>query len=106
MQEVPSYRFLKLTSWEIAKDRTKGSAPFEVVCLVFAGPIGYKLKPKKEGKAYILLFALSLTRAVHLQLLRNQTAEVARSSSSSREKAAPGRFNRITGERLLPQQSG
>ena len=77
MQEVPSYRFLKLTSWEIAKDRTKGSAPFEVVCLVFAGPIGYKLKPKKEGKAYILLFALSLTRAVHLQLLRNQTAEVA-----------------------------
>jgi len=103
VQEVPSYRFLKLTSWEIAEDRAKGSAPFEVVCLVVAGPIGYKLKPKKEAKAYILLFALSLTRAVHLELLRNQTVEV---HQASREKAAPGRFNRITAELLLPQQSG
>ena len=56
-------------------DRTEGSTPFEVVGLDFAGPIGYKLKTKKEGKAYILLFACSLTRAVHLELLPNQTAE-------------------------------
>ena len=56
-------------------DRTEGSSPFEVVGLDFAGSIGYKLKTKKEGKAYILLFACSLTRAVHLELLPNQTAE-------------------------------
>ena len=56
-------------------DRTEGSTPFEVVGLDFAGPIGYKLKTKKEGKAYILLFACSLTRAVHMELLPNQTAE-------------------------------
>ena len=41
----------------------------------FAGPIAYKLSPKKEGKAYILLFACSLTRAIHLELLPNQMAE-------------------------------
>ena len=41
----------------------------------FAGPTAYKLSPKKEGKAYILLFACSLTRAIHLELLPNQTAE-------------------------------
>ena len=56
-------------------DRTVGSAAFEVVGVDFAGPILYKIKPKKEGKAYILLFACSLTRAVHLQLLPNQTTE-------------------------------
>ena len=56
-------------------DRTVGSVPFEVLGVDFAGPIAYKLSPKKEGKAYILLFACSLTRAIHLELLPNQTAE-------------------------------
>ena len=46
-------------------DRTKESAPFEVVGPDFLGPKGYKIKTKKEGKAYILLFAFTLTRAVH-----------------------------------------
>ena len=56
-------------------DRTVGSVPFEVLVLDFASPIAYKLSPKKEGKAYILLFARSLIRAIHLQLVPNQTAE-------------------------------
>ena len=58
-------------------DRTVGSILFEVLGVDYAGPIAYKLKPKKEGKAYILLFACSLTRprAVHLELLPNQTIE-------------------------------
>ena len=55
-------------------DRTEGSIPFEVLGVDFAGPIAYKLSPK-EGKAYILLFACSLTRAIHLEPLPNQTAE-------------------------------
>ena len=56
-------------------DRTEGSVPFEVLGVDFAGPIAYKLSPKKEGKAYILLFPCSLTRAIHLELLPNQMAE-------------------------------
>ena len=56
-------------------NRTEGSVPFEVLGVDFAGPITYKLTPKKEGKAYILLFACSLTRAIHLELLPNQTGE-------------------------------
>ena len=41
----------------------------------YAGPIVYKISKKKDGKAYILLFACSLTRAVHLELLTDQTTE-------------------------------
>ncbi len=52
-------------------DRTVGSVPFEVVGVDFSGPITYKLSPKKEGKAYILLFVCSLTRTIHLELLPN-----------------------------------
>ena len=56
-------------------DRTEGSVPFEVLGVDFAGPIAYKLSRKKEGKACILLFACSLTRAIHLELLPNQMAD-------------------------------
>ena len=63
-------------------DSTVGSIPFEVLGVDVASPIAYKLKAKKEGKkpiregkAYILLFACSLTRAIHLELLPNQTTE-------------------------------
>ena len=61
---------------KLPTDRTDESAPFQVVGLDFAGPIGYKLKTKKQEKHnYSLLLACSLTRAVHLELLPNQTAE-------------------------------
>ena len=56
-------------------DRTEGSISFELLGMDFAGPIAYKLSPKTEGKAYILLFTCRLTRAIHLELLPNQTAE-------------------------------
>ena len=56
-------------------DQTEGSVPFEVLGVDFAGPMAYKLSPKKEGKAYILLFMCSLSRAIHLELLPNQTTE-------------------------------
>ena len=54
-------------------DRTEGTFPFQVVGVDYAAPITYKISKKKEGKAYILLFACSLTRAVHLELLTDQT---------------------------------
>ena len=56
-------------------DRTVGSVPFQVLGVDYAGPITYKISKKKDGKAYILLFACSLTRAIHLELLTDQTTE-------------------------------
>ena len=56
-------------------DRTMGSIPFQVLGLDYAGPILYRHSKKRDGKAYILLFACSLTRAIHLELLNNQTTE-------------------------------
>ena len=56
-------------------DRTMGSAPFQVLGVDYAGPILYKINKKRDGKAYILLFACSLTRAIHLELLSSQTTE-------------------------------
>ena len=35
----------------------------------------YRAKNKREKKSYILLFACSLTRAIHLELLPDQTKE-------------------------------
>jgi len=55
-------------------ERTTGSVPFQVVAVDYAGPISYKASSKREtGKAYILLFACSLTTAIHLELLSDQT---------------------------------
>ena len=36
----------------------------------FAGPIRYKSKDKKTKKSYLVMYACSLTRAVHLEVLR------------------------------------
>ena len=38
----------------------------------FAGPIKYRKSPRMEGKAYLVLFACSLTRALYLEVLPNQ----------------------------------
>ena len=42
----------------------------------YAGLILYKATSKKEGKAYILLFTCSLTRAVHIELMPYLTTKV------------------------------
>ena len=49
--------------------RTKGSTPFQVLGVDFAGPIRYQAKARTEKKAYLVLYGCSLTRAVHLDLL-------------------------------------
>ena len=51
--------------------RTQGTTPFEVIGVDFAGPIKYGTKTKKEAKAYLLLYACSLARAVHLDVVRS-----------------------------------
>ncbi|XP_028415553.1 uncharacterized protein LOC114538695 [Dendronephthya gigantea] len=51
--------------------RTQGTTPFQVLGVDFAGPIRYKTKAKAEKKSYLVLYACSLTRAVHLELLKS-----------------------------------
>ena len=54
---------------KLPTDRTEGSEAFEVVGLDFAGPIKYKKSKKQEGKAYVVVYACSLTRALYLEVL-------------------------------------
>ena len=56
---------------EISLPRTTGSTPFQVVGVDFAGPIRYQTKAKTERKVYLVLYGCSLSRAVHLDLLRS-----------------------------------
>ena len=56
-------------------NRTEGTTAFEVVGVDFAGPIRYRKGSNREGKAYIALFACSLTRGVHLELLPSLETE-------------------------------
>ena len=59
----------------LPQERTLGSTPFQVVGVDYAGPIKYRKKSSQEGKAYVALYSCSLTRAVYLDLLPNQTLE-------------------------------
>ena len=52
-------------------ERREGSSPFEVVGVDFAGPIKYRKSSRGEGKAYLVLYACSLTRALYLEILPN-----------------------------------
>ena len=56
---------------QLPEDRTTVGAAFEVIGVDFAGPIRYKRSKKTEGKSYLAIFACSLSRAVHLELLPN-----------------------------------
>ena len=53
-------------------ERTEGSGAFEIIGVDFAGPIKYRQSPRVEGKAYLVLYACSLSRAMHLEVLPNQ----------------------------------
>ena len=50
-------------------DRTKAGNPFEVTGCDFTGPLKYGIQPKVEGKAYLVLYASSLSRALYLEVL-------------------------------------
>ena len=61
-------------------DRAQGSHPFEVVGVDYARSIKYMKRKKVEGKAYIVLFACSLCRALYLDLVPSlETREFIRS---------------------------
>ena len=57
----------------LPKDRTEGSHPFDVIGVHYAGPTAYKENQRSAGKAYILLFTCSHTRAVHIELITDMT---------------------------------
>ncbi|KAK3749831.1 hypothetical protein QZH41_004612 [Actinostola sp. cb2023] len=52
-------------------DRTEGETPFQVIGVDYAGPIKYRGRGKTEGKAYVVLYACSLSRGLFLELLPN-----------------------------------
>ena len=56
-------------------DRTEGTSPFQVVGIDYAGPIKYRDSKNKEGKAYIVLYACSLSRALYLELTKTMETE-------------------------------
>ena len=55
----------------LSRDRIEGRAAFQVIGVDFAGPLKYRKGKKNEGKAYIVLYACSLTRGIFLELLPN-----------------------------------
>ena len=74
-QRFRAIAFKTPTTGQLPKDRTEGDRPFQIVGLDFAGPFTYKKKITQEGKAYIMLICDSLTRALYLEVLSDQTFE-------------------------------
>lgn len=58
----------------LPRDRVTESPPFEVTGVDFAGPL-YVKSSGQPKKAYIALFTCAVTRAVHLELVSDQTTE-------------------------------
>jgi hypothetical protein len=61
--------YASLPPGKLLTDRTEGSEAFVVVGVVFVGPIKYRKSKKQEGKAYVVVYACSLTRALFLEVL-------------------------------------
>ena len=59
----------------LPQDRTEGNIPFQVIGVDYAGPILYRSGKSGEGKAYVIIYCCSLTRAVYLELLKDMTTE-------------------------------
>ena len=53
----------------LPEDRTRGTHPFQVIGVDYAGPIRYRKRAKTEGKAYIAVYTCSLCRALYLDLM-------------------------------------
>ena len=55
--------------------RTQGDRAFQTVGVDFAGPLEYKVSKNKQGKGYVALYTCATSRAVHLHLLPDMTAD-------------------------------
>ena len=72
--------FAKPKEANLPKDRTQGQRPFQVIGVDFAGPFTYINNETKDDKAYVLIYTCSLTRAVYIDVLPDQTLETLLSS--------------------------
>ena len=52
-----------------------GTTPFQVVGVDYAGPVKYRVSRNREGKAYIVLYACSLSRSLYLELTKTMETE-------------------------------
>ena len=59
----------------LPQDRTVETTPFQVVGVDYAGPVKYRVSRNREGKAYIVLYACSLSRALYLELTKIMETE-------------------------------
>ena len=57
------------TTSKLPTTRTQGINPYQVIGVDYAGPIRYRKKRGQTGKAYVLLYACSLTRGIYIDLL-------------------------------------
>jgi hypothetical protein len=89
-------------------DRTVGSTPFEVLGVDYAGPLIYKINKTKDGKAYILLFACSLTRSIHLEYFLTKLPRILSKVSSDllHEGDVRGKFNRTMVKHFFQLRNG
>ncbi|XP_068692648.1 uncharacterized protein [Montipora foliosa] len=72
--------FINPPPGQLPKDRTEGQNAFQVVGVDFAGPLKFRKKKRQDGKAYLVLYACSLTRGIYLELLSSlETSEFLRS---------------------------
>ena len=53
-------------------ERREGSGAFKIIGIDFAGPIKNRKSPRVEGKAYLVLYASSLSKAMHLEVSLNE----------------------------------
>lgn len=76
IKKCPKCKRFQVTALEspppglLPKDRTEGDTPFQVVGVDFAGPIKIRVGQKREGKAYVVVYSCSLSRALHLDLTK------------------------------------
>ena len=67
--------YSNLPPGNLPQDRTVETTPFPVVGVDYAGPVKYRVSRNREGKAYIVLYACSLSRALYLELTKIMETE-------------------------------
>ena len=75
MQEVSCCCVLQPPSRKPASGSYCGNYAFQVVGVDYAGPVKYRVSRNREGKAYIVLYACSLSRALYFELTKLMETE-------------------------------
>ena len=65
--------FINPPPGQLPKDCTEGQNAFQVIGVDFAGPLKFRKKKGQDGKAYLVLYACSLTRGIYNAVMRRFT---------------------------------